>query len=222
MKTMTNVMQKQIHLGAILQALILVCLVAFSGAAAFAQDARLQLDHLDRLASRASEVTDVSLEGPMLKLAADQMSQKAHAANTPERRAKKLTAANMLQQLKGIYVKVFEFSKPGEYSKSDLESVFKQLDSGGWKVMVHVEEKKSGEITGIYVMEEGGQAVGMAIVAAEPKEFTVVNLVGPIDFSQLSGLGSLGALGQLGGVAGSMGNPKPQLQHRDQADQKPN
>ena len=73
----------------------------------------------------------------------------------------------------------------------------------------------SGETTGIYVMQEGGETVGMAIVAAEPKELTVVNLVGPIDFSQLGSLGSLGALGQLGNL-GNIGNSKPQLQHRQE------
>jgi Domain of unknown function (DUF4252) len=233
MKTLTNLTGKRSCLGAILSALLLVCLVAFGSTATLAQDARLQLSHLDKLASKASEVTNVNLEGPMLKLAADQMSQsdlesvlnqldKVHTAKSPEKTAKAFAAANMLRRLKGIYVKVFEFSKPGEYSKSDLESVLNQLDSGGWKAIVHVEQKKSGQTTGVYVMEEGGETVGMAIVAAEPKELTVVNLVGPIDFSQFSGLGSLGALGQLGGLGGSIGNSKPQLQHRDQSDQKPN
>lgn len=85
--------------------------------------------------------------------------------------------------------------------------------------MVHVEEKKSGETTGIYVMEEGGQIVGMAVVAAEPKELTVVNLVGPIDFSQLGNLGNLGGLGNLGAM---MGNSKPKLEHRSDAKPSPN
>lgn len=71
--------------------------------------------------------------------------------------------------------------------------------------MVNVEEKKSGETTNIYVMNEGGEAVGMAIVAAEPKELTVVNLVGPIDFSQLGSFGKLGKLFAMPGAG---------LQHR--------
>ena len=200
MRTLKNFTGKRHWLGAISSAVLQVCGCAFGRTSTCAQNAKLQLSHLDKLASKAAEVTNVSLEGPMLKLAADQMSQKVHTAKSPEKTAKAFAAANMLRRLKGIYVKVFEFSKPGEYSKSDLESVLNQLDSGGWKAIVHVEQKKSGQTTGVYVMEEGGETVGMAIVAAEPKELTAVNLVGPIDFSQFGGLGSLGALGQLGGL----------------------
>jgi len=172
------------------------------------------VDQLDKLSSKASEVDNVNLEGPMLKMAAEQVSKSGLLKSQ-----KKLAAANLLSRLKGVYVKNFEFAKPGEYTKADLDSVMNQLQSGGWKPMVHVEEKNSGETTGIYVMEEGGEIVGMAVVSAEPKELTVVNLVGPIDFSQLGGLGNLGALGQLGALAGSAGNANPQLQHR--ADTKP-
>jgi len=212
MKTLTNITGRRKYAGALLSALLAACLLVVGASAVFAQSSKLQLSQLDKLASKASEVTNVDLEGPMLKLAAQQMSQKAE---TPLNQLKgnssrKIAAANLVQRLKGIYVKTFKFAEPGEYTKADLDSVLKQIDSGGWKAVVHVEKKKLGETTGIYVMEEGGEAVGMAIVAAKPKELTVVNLVGPIDFSQLGGLGSLGALG---GLAGSMGNAKPQPQH---------
>ena len=210
MKTLTSGTRKRMDSSVLTLVLLAVCVLVMGAPAALAQNAKLNLSQLDRLAGKASQVANVSLEGPMLKLAAQQMSQKASTAKSE----KKLAAAGLLERLKGIYVRNFEFAKPGEYTKADLDSVLKQLESGGWKSIVHVEEKKSGETTGIYLMEEGGETVGMAIVAAEPKELTVVNLVGPIDFSQLGGLGSLGALGQLGGLAGSMGNANPQLQHR--------
>jgi Domain of unknown function (DUF4252) len=210
MRTLTNCMLKQKYTRTLLSALLLACLVAFGSAAGFAQNAKLQLSQLDKLAAKASSVTNVTLDGSLLKLATQEMSQKASASNSQ----KKASAAELIHRLKGIYVKSFEFDKPGEYSKADVESITRQLESGGWKAIVHVEEKKSGETTGIYVMHEGGETVGMAIVAAEPKELTVVNLVGPIDFSQLGSLGSLGALGQLGALAGTTGNSNSQLQHR--------
>jgi Domain of unknown function (DUF4252) len=216
MRTLTNCMLKQESTRKLLSALLLACLVAFGSAAGFAQNARLQLSQLDKLAAKASNVTNVTLDGSLLKLAGQEMSQKASASNSQ----KKAFAADLIHRLKGIYVKSFEFDQPGGYTKADLESVTRQLESGGWKSIVHVEEKKSGETTGIYVMQEGGETVGMAIVAAEPKELTVVNLVGPIDFSQLGGLGSLGALGQLGALAGTTGSSKPELQHRQATPQK--
>ncbi|HET7212847.1 MAG TPA: DUF4252 domain-containing protein [Terriglobia bacterium] len=210
MKNLKSSMLKSKYTDALLPALLAAFLMAFTSAAGFAQNARLELSQLDKLSSKASEVDNVNLEGPMLKLAAEQVQKKADTGKSE----KKEMAANLLSRLKGIYVKNFEFDKPGAYTKADLDSVLNQLQGGGWKAMVHVEEKNSGETTGVYVMEEGGEIVGMAVVAAEPKELTVVNLVGPIDFSQLGSLKGLGALGQLGGLAGSMGNAKPQLEHR--------
>jgi Domain of unknown function (DUF4252) len=210
MKALTGFTGKQEVIRTLFPALLMACLIVLGAAAAWAQNAKLELSQLDKLASKASNVTNVTLDGSLLKLAGQEMSQKASTSNSQ----KKAFAADLVHRLKGIYVKSFEFDQPGAYSKADVESITKQLESGGWKSIVHVEEKKSGETTGIYVMEEGGETVGMAIVAAEPKELTVVNLVGPIDFSQLGSLGSLGALGQLGGLAGSAGNANPQLQRR--------
>ena len=219
MRTLTDCLMKQKYTRTLLSALTLACVVAFGSAAGFAQNAKLQLSQLDKLAAKASEVTNVTLDGSLLKMAGQQMSEKAAKSNSE----KKAAAADLVHRLKGIYVKSFEFDKPGEYSKADVESITRQLESGGWTPIVHVEEKKSGETTGIYVMREGGETVGMAIVAAEPKELTVVNLVGPIDFSQLGGLGSLGslgALGQLGALGRNTGSPKAKLQHRQAAPQK--
>jgi hypothetical protein len=219
MRTLTHCLMNRKYTRALLSALMLACLAAFGSATGFAQNAKLQLSQLDKLASKASQVANVTLEGPMLKLAAQAMQTKASKSKS----AKKQMAAGLVERLKGVYVRNFEFAKAGEYTKADLASVMNQLQSGGWKPMVHVEEKKSGETTGIYVMEEGGEMVGMAIVAAEPKELTVVNLVGPIDLSQLGGLGSLGslgALGQLGALGANTGSSKPPLQHRQATPQK--
>ena len=217
MKTLRGFAGRPKFTRALLLAVVVACAMALGSAAAWAQNAKLELSQLDKLAAKASNVTNVTLDGSLLKMAGQQMEEKAAKSKSE----KKASAANLVNRLKGIYVKSFEFDQPGEYSKADLESVMNQLESGGWKSMVHVEEKKTGETTGIYVMQEGGETVGMAIVAAEPKELTVVNLVGPIDFSELGGLGSLGALGQLGGLAGTIGG-NPQLQHRAETKPKGN
>ncbi|MGH9444461.1 MAG: DUF4252 domain-containing protein [Terriglobia bacterium] len=183
---------------------LLVCL----GTNAYSQDAKLNLNRLDNLASRASNVVNVNLEGPLLKLAAAAMGARNDAGKQPAERS-------MLQQLKGIYVRSYEFDEPGEYSRSDVENVLKQLRSGGWTSIVNVDEKKKGAAattTNVYVMNDGGEVVGLAVVAAEPKELTVVNLVGPIDFAQLGSLGQLGQLGKLGKLFAVPGS----LQHRGQ------
>ena len=184
----------------LLKGLMLAFVFLSIGQTARAQNAKLHLSQLNKLAQQATEATNVSLEGPMLQMAA----QQAHSVHT----------AGLLRGLKGVYVKDFQFAKPGQYSKSDLESVLKQLQSGGWKPMVTDVNKKSGETAAVYVMEEGGEIVGLAVVDAEPEELAIVNLVGPIDFAKLGGLESLGSLGSLGSALGGSSAPGPQLHRR--------
>src|SRR5579864_555991 len=82
-------------------------------------EARLRIGNLEKLASKAAEVVDVTLDQPMLQLAARFMSD--------ERSKDEAQAREMIKQLKGVYVKSFEFDKEGEYSLSDVEAIRTQL-----------------------------------------------------------------------------------------------
>jgi len=156
-------------------------LTAFSPPA-FGQNPKLDMRNLEPLSKKASEVVDVNLDGPLLKLASKFMAED----NDPEDR----DALGITKNLKGIYVKNFEFEKPGEYSPADVEAIRSQLQSPAWSRIVTARSKHEGETTEIYLMtaRDGGTVLGMAILNAEPKELTVVNIVGPIDIDKLSSL----------------------------------
>jgi hypothetical protein len=70
--------------------------------------------------------------------------------------------------------------------------------------MVRERERKTGETTDIMVKLVNGEPHGMFILAAEPKELTIVLIMGPIRMDQLGELNGIaglgGALGPLGGV----------------------
>ena len=144
-----------------------------------AQDVKLPAD-IDKLAAKASEVVDVSLDGPMLRLAGRFLSN-----NDPDEAKVK----SIVGGLKGIYVKSFEFEKEGEYSPSDLEEIRRQLHAPGWSRMVGVISKKGGENTEIYMRLDNDHIGGLVILAAEPKQLTVVNIVGNINLDDLGSLG---------------------------------
>ena len=147
---------------------------------AFAQGAKLQLDHLNRLADHAKEVVDVNLDQSMLQQAS------ALGGKPADPRAQAV-----LQGLKGVYVKSFEFSAEGAYTDADVEAIRAQLKAPGWSRIVSVREK--GELTEIYTWTDGKVPGGLAIISAEPHELTVVNLVGQINMAQLGALqGQLG------------------------------
>jgi hypothetical protein len=144
-----------------------------------AQDIKLPAS-LDRLAAKASEVVDVTLDANLLQLASRFLSDK----DPDDAQVKKLIGG-----LKGIYVRSFEFDKPGEYQDSDVEPVRTQLRTPAWSRIVGVRSLKSGENSEVYVKTGNGKIGGLAILVTEPKVLTIVSIEGSIDPDQLSELG---------------------------------
>lgn len=148
-----------------------------------AQDARLKLAQLEKLSVKAVEVNSVTLDGDMLQLAAKFLDMDK---DDPESEQVK----SLIKNLKGIYVKNFEFDQPNQYSASDVEEIRSQLAAPGWNKIVESRDKRANENNEIYVMKDNHNNVaGVAILVAEPKELTVVNIVGPVDLDKLSALG---------------------------------
>jgi hypothetical protein len=152
---------------------LLVC------ASAQAQSAQIQISQLDKLASKAEQVVEVTLDEKMLQLAAKFLSDK----NPSEAAVKQLVGG-----LKGVYVRVFEFDQPGEYVPGDVESLRTQLAAPGWSKIVGVRSRREGGNVDVHLRWQDGNILGLAIIAADPKQLTVVNIVGPIDLDKLSQL----------------------------------
>lgn len=129
------------------------------------------------LAERADEIVDVTLDAQMLRLAAKFLSD----GDAEEREIRSL-----LGGLTGIYVRSYTFSKEGEYDRTMVDRLKTQL-GGNWKPLVTV-RSKTKENVNIMADVRGDKINGLVIIAAEPREFTVVNIVGDIDIDRLSKL----------------------------------
>ena len=129
------------------------------------------------LAEKADEVVDVTLDADMLRLGARFLSDD----NDDERAVR-----DMVRNLKGIYVRSYEFSRDGEYDRNLFERVKSQLGPT-WKALVTV-RSKTKENVNIFADMRGDQIAGLVIISAEPREFTVVNIVGPSDIDRLASL----------------------------------
>jgi len=163
--------------------LLAVLLVFATAFVARAQGSRIQLSSLDHLAAKASQSVDVNIDERLMKVAAKAFSDK----DADEREVKKLVAG-----IKGIYVKSFEFDAEGQYSAADVESIRTQLRAPGWSRLVNFTSKKEGSLE-VYMLMEGEQIGGLAVLSVDEKEFTVVNIVGPVDLEKLAKLeGQLG------------------------------
>jgi hypothetical protein len=144
-----------------------------------------------QLADRASDVTEVTLGKNMLSFASKFMDGK----DKDDAAAKQL-----IDGLDGIYVRDYTFDKEGQYSMDDIDQLRKTFETGEWTPMVRERERKSGETTDIFVKLVNGESHGMFILTAEPKELTIVLILGPIrmdDLGKLHGLAGLGALGNV-------------------------
>jgi hypothetical protein len=144
-----------------------------------AQDVKMPAN-LDRLEAKASEVVNVQLDGALIQLASRFLSDK----DPDEANVKRLVGG-----LKGIYVKSFEFEEKGQYSPSDVEELRAQLRSPAWARIVGASSKKKGENSEVYLKTEAGQITGLAIIVTDPKELTIVNIVGSIRPEDLRDLG---------------------------------
>lgn len=163
-----------------LMSLCLLFVVSLACApATSAQDIKLQLDNLDRLETRATESVNVTLDGALLRLALSFLKN-----NNPKERA----IREMVAGLRGIYIKMLEFEKEGEYTSADVDSVRTQLRSPAWSRMVEVKSRKEGEHIEVFTTLAADKINGMAIIITAPKRLAVINIAGLIDLEKLTQL----------------------------------
>lgn len=138
--------------------------------------ALLKLPQFEALAARASESVDVSLDSSLLGLAAGFLDP----SNPEDADAKELLAG-----LKGIYVRNYTFDQDMVYPAAEVEALRRQLAAPAWQQLVRVRSEKEHSSVDIFMSVDQGKANGLAIIVTEPREFTVVNIVGSIDLQKL-------------------------------------
>lgn len=155
---------------------VCLLLLLFSAETARAQDARIVMNNLDRLAENADKTIDITVDETLIKLAISVFRR--------DRSPDEAKIIDILSGLKGVYVKRFEFEKEGAYTMSDADSVRAQFDAPGWQRVARVTSKREGNFD-VVLMSEGSVIKGLAVLAAEPKALTVVNVIGSIDLAKL-------------------------------------
>jgi hypothetical protein len=135
---------------------------------------------IEKLAAKAVDTVEVTLDGGMLQLAGRFLSEK----KTDEAEAKRLIAG-----LESVFVRSYQFDKPGQYSPADVEALRAQLTAPVWSRIVGVRSRREGENAEVFLKTENKRITGLAVIAADPKSLTIVNIVGAINPEDLSRLG---------------------------------
>ena len=162
-----------------LPSLLLSLLLALP-AASLAQEGRVKLPDFSDLAKRATESVVVTLDRDMLQSVSQLVTPKD---------SRDAAANAAISGLEGVYVRSFTFARDNDYSRADVDSILKQLHAPTWSPMVSVHDTGKNEDVNIYLCRDKGQTKGMVIVAAEPRELTIVNIVGNVDPAKLGQLG---------------------------------
>jgi len=148
------------------------------------------------LAARASNVTEVTLGKNMLAFAAKIMNGK----DDDDAEARRL-----IEGLEGIYVREYEFDKEGQFSADEVDQLRKYFETSEWTPIVKERERKNSSSTDVMVKLVNGESQGMFILEAEPKELTIVLILGPIkmdELSKLRGLSGVDALSRVEKIPG--------------------
>lgn len=143
------------------------------------------------IAARASNVTEVTLGKNMLAFAAKFMSGKDED---------EAATRQLIQGLDGVYVREYDFDKDGEYTPEQVDRLRAYFETSDWTPIVRERSHKNGENTDVMMKLVNGETRGMFILEAEPRELTIVLILGPIrveDLVRLRGIGGLGVLGDV-------------------------
>ncbi|HXG68073.1 MAG TPA: DUF4252 domain-containing protein [Blastocatellia bacterium] len=166
---------------------------------AYGQEGKIEISSLDRFGDTAQDVIEVTVDENLIQMAA-----KFLRMDKPD----EARIRSLIENLKGVFVKRFVFEKEGEYSTADVEAIRSQLNAPGWSRIANVRSKRKGNFD-VVIMTQGSVIKGLAVLAAEPRALTVVNIVGPIDVEKLSQL------------QGRFGIPRFDLEQGGQAEEKP-
>jgi len=182
----------------IMKALFMHSMLALLGAlplcgSAVAADGQLKIPEFAGLADKAAESVIITLDPSLLRLASRFLDP-----SDPEDAA----AREAIAGIKGIYVRSYKFDQDFAYPKADVDMVRKQLGAPGWQQLVQVRSRLEQQNVDIYLLVEQERANGLAIIASQPREFTIVNIVGSIDMRKLHEL------------EGQFGIPKLELEEK--------
>jgi hypothetical protein len=145
----------------------------------------LQIPDFSHLRQKAVDSTDITIDGFLMRIASKFAQADSHDPDSE--------ALSLLKDIKSVRVRTFTFDTDGAYSRADVDSVRSQLNGPGWSALVQVHKRDPQEKVDVYVNIENDKVMGLAVIASEPREFTIVNIVGSIDIDKIGRLqGQLG------------------------------
>ena len=145
---------------------------------ATAANPELEIPDFSHLRQKASDTVDITIGSLLLNIAS---RFAAHDGNADE-------GLKLLRDITSVRVRNYEFDSDGAYSQADIEAVRRQLAAPGWTALAQVRKRDHEEDVDVYVCAEEDRILGLAVIASQPRSFTIVNIIGNIDVDKLAKL----------------------------------
>lgn len=137
---------------------------------------QLRLPEFAHLQDKATESVDVTLGALPITMARWFLS---------ENDANSAMVKDMLKGVQSVKVRRLAFAEDFAYSKADLDEVRAQLTGHGWSSLAQVRDRKSQQDFDVFVAMDDEKITGFTVVQSQPREFTIVNVVGTLDKQQV-------------------------------------
>jgi hypothetical protein len=139
------------------------------------------------------------------------LAKESNAINLgPEELRSGLDAAKVAPEIQGltsVFVRSFEFGKPGVWTTEDFDKTAAEVQRyAGCAPFI---KTKGTEMAQIYLCSGKDEKKTFAVVSAEPDEFTIVVIKGAVDFSTLGKMDKI-----MGAAAGSQAPTQKELVKR--------
>jgi hypothetical protein len=146
---------------------------------AAAQDAQLKLPSFADLKDKAVKSVDITIGSSVLGLMGWLMQ-----GDDQETAELKKT----LTGLKSVQIRSYQFTSDFAYSRADVDAVRSQLSGPGWSQLIKVRDQHKNEDVDIYIALDKQTVKGVAIIAANRREFTILNIAGTVALEQIARL----------------------------------
>jgi Domain of unknown function (DUF4252) len=133
---------------------------------------QLDLSAFEGLQQKATHCVDITIGSGTLGLV---------RALIPNDDADAVEAKKALSGLKSVRVRSYQFANDFAYSQRDIDAVRSQLSAPAWSQLVHARDTQKNQDVDVYVALDGDAIKGLAVIASEPRELTIVNVVGTLD-----------------------------------------
>jgi len=162
-----------------IRSLILAALCWLPSAMTHADDALVTIPSFRSLEPKAVSSVNLDLGPWLLHLAGAVMDD-----HDPDA----ATVKSVLAGLKLVQIRSFAFANDFEYPQAEVAELRRQFAGPRWTALLQTHDRKANEQVDIFIAREKDETRGLALIASDPHQFTVINVLGAIKLEDLPAL----------------------------------